>query len=241
MTPRPDRGAAQLMRVFLSGMVTRVRGGRGAGCLDRQGAPAMRGGSRGARSARRGRLHRHFAEAEADFSSGALAGDPSTKVWQGYIAASRTTGPMRLLQQGQASSTPSPRKLARPLRRRPRHGGGRDGMRSLRALLASYASSQPNVSAPDQLTARLVRRRGCSDGSEPDRALAVYTKTVARWTSPRPRVCARSSNSDSGGAESRRSRHAQLSAPEMALARDATELAVIRTLGELYLQGRCRP
>jgi predicted negative regulator of RcsB-dependent stress response len=111
-----------------------------------------------------------------------------------------------------------------------------------RELLA-YVFSQPNVSAPDQLTSRLVQARLFELDQNPDRALAIY-KAVARAPLDGVATPARLGVIKlemAKGALKADAAAAQLEALKWRWRGDATELAVIRTLGELYLsQGRYR-
>jgi len=111
-----------------------------------------------------------------------------------------------------------------------------------RELLA-YVFSQPNVSAPDQLTARLVQARLFELDQNPDRALAIY-KAVARAPLDGIATPARLGVIKlemAKGTLKADAAAAQLEALKWRWRGDATELAVIRTLGELYLsQGRYR-
>src|SRR5690606_23257541 len=105
-----------------------------------------------------------------------------------------------------------------------------------RELLA-YVFSQPNVSAPDQLTARLVQARLFELDQNPDRALAIYravarapldgVATPARLGVIKLEMAKGTLKADAAAA--------QLEALKWRWRGDATELAVIRTLGELYL------
>jgi len=208
--------------------------------------PAMQGVAevRGLRGAARASIGR-FNEAEADFSSGALAGDPSTKVWQGYIAAQQGdwTNARRLFAAGAGVVDGfAPEWRARFGAAHAMAAVETGDADAARELLA-YVFSQPNVSAPDQLTARLVQARLFELDEKPERALAVY-KAVARApldgiaTPARLGVIKLEMATGTLKADSAA---AQLEALKWRWRGDATELAVIRTLGELYLsQGRYR-
>ena len=208
--------------------------------------PAMQGVAevRGLRGAARASIGR-FAEAEADFSSGALAGDPSTKVWQGYIAAQQ--GDWARARRLFAAGAGVVDGFAPEWRAR---FGAAHAMAAVetgdadaaRELLA-YVFSQPDVSAPDQLTARLVQARLFELEQKPDRALALY-KAVARAPLDGIATPARLGVIKlemAKGTLKADAAAAQLEALKWRWRGDATELAVIRTLGELYLsQGRYR-
>ncbi|MGO4409700.1 MULTISPECIES: hypothetical protein [unclassified Brevundimonas] len=208
--------------------------------------PAMQGvaevrGLRGAARASIGRL----AEAEADFSSGALAGDPSTRVWQGYIAAQR--GDWTTARQGFAAGAGVVDGFAPEWRARfgTAHAlaavetGDLDAARELLA----YVFSQPGISAPDQLAARLVQAKLFELDQTPERALALY-KAVARAPLDGIATPARLGVirlEMAKGALKPDAAAGQLEALKWRWRGDATELAVIRSLGGLYLsQGRYR-
>lgn len=208
--------------------------------------PAMQGVAevRGLRGAARASIGR-FAEAEADFSSGALAGDPSTKVWQGYIAAQQGdwANARRLFAAGAGVVDGfAPEWRARFGAAHALAAVETGDAAAARELLA-YVFSQPNVSAPDQLTARLVQARLFELEQTPERALALY-KAVARAPLDGIATPARLGVIKlemAKGTLKADAAAAQLEALKWRWRGDATELAVIRTLGELYLsQGRYR-
>jgi len=208
--------------------------------------PAMQGVAevRGLRGAARASIGR-FAEAEADFSSGALAGDPSTKVWQGYIAAQQGdwANARRLFAAGAGVVDGfAPEWRARFGAAHAMAAVETGDADAARELLA-YVFSQPNVSAPDQLTARLVQARLFELDQNPERALAIY-KAVARAPLDGIATPARLGVIKlemAKGTLKADAAAAQLEALKWRWRGDATELAVIRTLGELYLsQGRYR-
>ncbi|MFT4911974.1 MAG: tetratricopeptide (TPR) repeat protein [Brevundimonas sp.] len=202
-------------------------------------APNMAGEAevRGLRGAARTSIGR-IEEAQADFAAGALAGDPSARVWQGYIAAQQ--GDWAEARRGFIAGASVIDSF--PEAWRARFGAAHalaaletGDLDATKSLLA-YSFSQP-ASAADQLTARLVQARLFELQGEGDRALAVY-KAVAR--APLDGI----------------STPAKLAVVRMELARgtlkpdaaadqleslrwrwrgDATELAVIRQLGSLYL------
>lgn len=208
--------------------------------------PAMQGvaevrGLRGAARAAIGRL----AEAEADFSAGALAGDPSTRVWQGYIAAQRGDWPAARRAFAAGAGVVD----AFPPEWRARFGAAHalaavetGDLDAARELLA-YVFSQPGVAAADQLAARLVQAKLFEAEQTPERALAVY-KAVARAPLDGVATPARLGVirlEMAKGALKADQAAAQLEALKWRWRGDATELAVVRSLGELYLsQGRYR-
>ncbi len=204
-----------------------------------QGEPELRG-LRGAARASIGRLE----EATLDFSAGALAGDPSTKVWQGWLAAEQGDwAGARAAFAGGASVIDQ-----FPAEWRARFGAAHalaaletGDLDAARALLA-YSFSQ-DAPAADQLTARLVQSRLFELEGQTDRALAVY-KAVGRApldgiATPAKLGVIRIELAK--GTMTPVAAAAQLEQLKWRWRGDATELSVIRTLGGLYLsQGRYR-
>lgn len=204
-----------------------------------QGEPELRG----LRGAARAAIGRHE-EAEADFSAGALAGDPSMRVWQGYLASQR--GDWEAARQAFAAGASVIDQFPKVWRARfgAAHALAALELGDLTAAdtLLAYAFSQ-DAPAEDQLTARLVQARLFEQQGQSDRALAVY-KAVAK--APLDGIATPAKL----GAVKLQLAKGQIK-PEEAAAEleqlkwrwrgDATELAVIRTLGDLYLsQGRYR-
>ena len=204
-----------------------------------QGEPEVRG-LRGAARASIGRLE----EATLDFSAGSLANDPATKVWQGYLAAEQGDWlAARAAFAGGASVIDQ-----FPTEWRARFGAAHamaaletGDLAAARALL-EYSFSQ-NAPAADQLTARLVQSRLFELDGQTDRALAVY-KAVAR--APLDGIATPAKLGVikielAKGTMTPVEAAAQLEQLKWRWRGDATELAVIRTLGGLYLtQGRYR-
>ncbi|WGM30138.1 hypothetical protein [Brevundimonas sp. NIBR11] len=204
-----------------------------------QGEPELRG-LRGAARASIGRLE----EATLDFSSGALAGDPSTKVWQGWLAAEQGdwAGARQAFAGGAAAIDDFPPVW------RARFGAAHamaaletGDLNAAKTLLA-YSFSQ-NAPAADQLTARLVQARVFEQEGATDRALAVY-RAIGRApldgiATPAKLGVVRIELAK--GAMTPTAAAAQLEQLKWRWRGDATELAVIRMLGGLYLsQGRYR-
>lgn len=198
---------------------------------------------RGLRGAARASIGR-FAEAEADFSAGALSGDPSTRAWRGYLA----------VQQGDwAEARRAFAAAAGVIDQfdpvwRARFGAAHamaavetGDLSAAKALLA-YSFSQ-NAPPADQLTARLVQARLFHLEGQTDRALAVY-RAVARAPLDGVATPARLGVIQlelASGAMKPDAAAAALEQLKWRWRGDATELAVIRALGELYLsQGRYR-
>ena len=203
------------------------------------GEPEVRG-LRGAARAQIGRLD----EAQADFSGASVAGDPATKVWLGYIAAEHGdwAGARQAFAAGAGVIDDFPAEW------RARFGAAHalaaleTGDMTAAASLLEYSFSQ-NASAPDQLAARLVQARMFELEGQTDRASRVYQAvsrapldgiaTPARLGLVRIGLAKGTMKPDAAAAE--------LESLKWRWRGDATELAVIRTLGSLYLsQGRYR-
>jgi len=204
-----------------------------------QGEPEVRG-LRGVARASIGRVD----EAILDLSAGSLAGDPSTKVWQGYLAAEQGDWPAaRAAFAGGASVIDH-----FPISWRARFGAAHamaaletGDLVAARALL-DYSFSQ-NAPAADQLTARLVQARLFELEGQSDRALAVY-RAIGR--APLDGIATPAKLGVikielAKGTMTPVAAAAQLEQLKWRWRGDATELSVIRTLGGLYLaQGRYR-
>ena len=204
-----------------------------------QGEPEVRG-LRGAARVGVGRLE----EAQADFAGSALSNDPAAKVWQGYIAAEQGDweGARRAFAAGASVIDDFPKEW------RARFGAAHalaaiqtNDLPAARQLLA-YVFSQ-NASAADQLTARVVQARLFELSGDKDRALAVY-KAVARapldGIATPAKLGAIGLELDKGVLTPDQAAQ-QLEQLKWRWRGDATELAVIRKLANLYLQqGRYR-
>ena len=197
------------------------------------GEPELRG-LRGAARASIGRM----AEAQGDFASAAVASDPASAVWRGYIAS--TQGDWESARQAFAAGASAVDEFPAPWRAR---FGAAHAMAALetgdldaaRALLA-YSFSQ-NAPAADQLTARLVQARLFELDGQSDRALAVYT---AIGRAPLDAVSVPAKLGVVRLSLAKGTMKADAAASELEGLRwrwrgDATELAVIRQLGQLYL------
>mgnify|MGYP001398925154 CR=1 FL=1 len=203
------------------------------------GEPEVRG-LRGVARVGVGRLE----EAQADFAGAALSNDPATKVWQGYIAAEQGDweGARRAFAAGAAVIDDFPKEW------RARFGAAHalaaietNDLAAARQLLA-YVFSQ-DAPAADQLTARLVQARLFDLTGDKDRALAVY-KAVARApldaiaTPARLGVVALEMEKGTLNPDQAAQQLEQL---KWRWRGDATELAVIRKLSDIYLhRGRYR-
>lgn len=204
-----------------------------------QGEPEVRG-LRGAARVGVGRLE----EAQADFAVGALSGDPATRVWQGYIAAEQGDweGARRHFAAGASAIDGFPKEW------RARFGAAHamaavqtNDLPAAQKLLA-YVFSQ-DAPAADQLTARLVQARLFDLSGDKDRALAVY-KAVARapldGIATPAKLGAVSLELDKGAITPDQAAQ-RLEQLKWRWRGDATELAVIRKLSDIYLQqGRYR-
>jgi hypothetical protein len=197
------------------------------------GEPELRG-LRGAARASIGR----FEEAQGDFASAAVAGDPASAVWRGYMASA--AGDHVAARQAFAAGARA--VDAFPTVWRARFGAAHalsaletGDLDAARSLLA-YSFSQ-NAPAADQLAARLVQARLFELDGQSDRALAVYT-AVGRAPLDAVAVPAKLGVvrlSLAKGAMKPDAAAIALEGLRWRWRGDATELAVIRQLGQLYL------
>lgn len=197
------------------------------------GEPELRG-LRGAARALIGRLE----EAQGDFASAAVAADPASAVWRGYIAS--TQGDWESARQAFDAGATAVDEF--PAEWRARFGAAHamaalelGDLNGARALLA-YSFSQ-NAPAADQLTARLIQARLFELVGQPERALAVYT-AISR--APLDAVSVPAKLGIVRLSLAKGTMKADAAARELEGLRwrwrgDATELAVIRQLGQLYL------
>ncbi|MFN3669375.1 MAG: hypothetical protein ACK4VY_08715 [Brevundimonas sp.] len=197
------------------------------------GEPELRG-LRGAARASIGRME----EAQGDFASAALASDPASEVWRGYIAS--TQGDWASARQAFAAGAVAVDEF--PAAWRARFGAAHamaaletGDLGAARALLA-YSFSQ-DAPAADQLTARLVQARLFELDGQTDRALAVYT-AIGRAPLDAVSVPAKLGVvrlSLTKGTMKVDAAASTLEGLRWRWRGDATELAVIRQLGQLYL------
>ncbi|HWQ86592.1 hypothetical protein [Brevundimonas sp.] len=197
------------------------------------GEPELRG-LRGAARASIGRME----EAQGDFAAAAVAGDPAAAMWRGYIAS--TQGDWAGARQAFAAGAVA--ADAFPAAWRARFGAAHalaaletGDLPAARALLA-YSFSQ-EAPAADQLTARLVQARVFELDGQSDRALAVYN-AISRAPLDVVSVPARLGVVRLSLAKGRMKPDAaaiELEGLRWRWRGDATELAVIRQLGQLYL------
>lgn len=197
------------------------------------GEPELRG-LRGAARASIGRME----EAQGDFAASAVAGDPASAVWRGYIAANQ--GDWVAARQAFAAGAVA--ADAFPAAWRARFGAAHalaaletGDLQTARALLA-YSFSQ-EAPAADQLTARLVQAKLFELDGQSDRALAVYNAiskapldaiaVPAKLGVVRLSLAKGQMKPDAAATE--------LEGLRWRWRGDATELAVIRQLGQLYL------
>lgn len=193
---------------------------------------------RGLRGAARASIGR-FEEAEADFSSNALTGDPSTRVWQGYVASQR--GDWATARQHFAAGAGVVDNFSAEWRARfgTAHAmaavetGDLEGAREL----IDYVLAQPNTGALDQLSARLVQGYLYEKLEKPEAALKIF-KAVARTPMDGISTPARLGVIRLEMAANRMTpvqAARQMEGLKWRWRGDQTELAVIRSLGELYL------
>jgi tetratricopeptide (TPR) repeat protein len=197
------------------------------------GEPELRG-LRGAARALIGRME----EAQGDFASAAVASDPASAVWRGYIAS--TQGDWESARQAFDAGASAVDEF--PTEWRARFGAAHamaalemGDLDAARALLA-YSFSQ-DAPAADQLTARLIQARLFELVGQPERALAVYT---AIGRAPLDAVSVPAKLGIVRLSLAKGTMKADAAARELEGLRwrwrgDATELAVIRQLGQLYL------
>ena len=197
------------------------------------GEPELRG-LRGAARATIGRME----EAQGDFASAAVATDPASAVWRGYIAS--TQGDWVSARQAFAAGAQAVDLF--PASWRARFGASHamaaletGDLDAAHALLA-YSFSQ-NAPAADQLTARLVQARLFEQDGQTDRALAIFT---AIGRAPLDAVSVPAKLGVVRLSLAKGTMKADAAANELEGLRwrwrgDATELAVIRQLGQLYL------
>ena len=203
-------------------------------------SPALLGVAevRGLRGAARASIGR-YAEAEADLSSGAVAGDASVRLWQGYIAAQRAEwdSARRLFAQGAGAVDGYPpvwrARFATAHAMAALEAGDKEGARDLLA----YVFGQNDVPALDQLAARLVQARLFEMDGKTDVALNIY-KAVGRTNMDGVATPGRLGvirlEMASGKLKTQDAAR-QMESLKWRWRGDATELAVVRSLGELYL------
>jgi len=197
------------------------------------GEPELRG-LRGAARASIGR----FEEAQGDFATAAVAGDPASAVWRGYIASAQ--GDHAAARQAFSAGAKAVDDF--PPAWRARFGAAHalsaletGELEAARALLA-YSFSQ-EAPAADQLTARLVQARLFELDGQTDRALSLYN-VIGRAPVDGIAVPAKLGAvrlSLAKGAMKPVDAAAALESLRWRWRGDATELAVIRQLGQLYL------
>ena len=204
-----------------------------------QGEPEVRG-LRGAARVAVGRLE----EAQVDFAGSALSNDPSAKVWQGYIAAEQGDweGARRAFAAGASVIDDFPKEWRARFGAAHAQAAIETGDLPAARQLLDYVFSQ-DVSAADQLAARVVQARLFDLTGDKDRALAVY-KAVAKapldGIATPAKLGAISLEMEKGALTPDQAAQ-QLELLKWRWRGDATELAVIRKLSDLYLQqGRYR-
>jgi len=208
-------------------------------------APGMLGEAevRGLRAASRIAIGR-YEEAEVDLAGPALAGDPSARAWQGYLAAEQGDWTAARENFARASTVIDDFPPVWRARFGAAHAEAalQTGDTEAAKSLIAYCLSQ-DIGASEQLAVRLVQAKLFEMEGQTDRALAVY-RAVGRAPLDRVAVPAR--------LEAVKIDLARKAITPVEAARvleglrwrwrgDATELEVIRTLGELYMsQGMYR-
>jgi hypothetical protein len=203
------------------------------------GEPELRG-LRGAAKAAVGRLD----EASADFAAGGLASDPSARVWRGYIAANQADWETARREFAAGAATIDafpPVWRARFAAAHALAAVETGDLEGARALL-SYVFAQ-DIPPEEQLAARLIQAKWFELKGETVRALGVY-KAVGRapldgLATPAKMAAVRMelAKGDIDAVEAAR----RLEPLKWRWRGDATELQLIRTLGQIYLsQGRYR-
>lgn len=208
-------------------------------------APGMLGeaevrGLRGAARTMVGRLD----EAAADFSAAVIHDDPSAQAWQGYIAVQKSDfagARQHFAASAKAIDMFPPAWRARFATAHARAAIETGDLVAAKSLL-DYAFAQ-DASPADQLAGRLVQARLFELDGQVDRALAVY-KAVARAPLDgiaAPALLGVTRLEFAKGAIKPDEAAAKLEPLRWRWRGDATELQVMRTLGDIYLsQGRYR-
>jgi len=197
------------------------------------GEPELRG-LRGAAKASVGRLE----EASADFAAGGLASDPSARVWRGYIAANQADWETarREFAAGAATIDAFPPVWRARFAAAHALAAVETGDLETAWALLSYAFAQ-DIPPEDQLAARLIQAKWFELKGERARALAVY-KAVGRapldgLSTPAKLAAVRIelAKGEIDAIEAAR----RLEPLKWRWRGDATELQLIRTLGQIYL------
>ncbi|HWE44959.1 MAG TPA: tetratricopeptide repeat protein [Caulobacteraceae bacterium] len=198
---------------------------------------------RGLRGAARA-MARRYKEADADFASPAVANDPASNLWRGYIdtqLGQYVDARKAFVAGSRAIDLFSPKWKARFAVAHAQAALELKDPDAARSLL-SYALAQP-IDAPEQLRAYLVEARLFEDRGDRGRALAVY-KAVAEAPLDdiaTPALLHATKLEYAMGAIKPQDAVATLDSLRFRWRGDATELDVIRSLGEIYLsQGRYR-
>jgi tetratricopeptide (TPR) repeat protein len=189
-------------------------------------------------------MARRYKEADADFSSPAVSDDPACSLWRGYIDAKLgnwTEARKAFMAGSKAIDSFSPKWKARFATAHAEAALELKDPDAARSLLA-YALAQP-LEPAEQLRTLLVDARLFEEGGQKDKALAVYD-AIARAPLDdvaTPALLHATKLRYEGGLMKPTEAVAQLDSLRFRWRGDATELEVIRTLGEIYLsQGRYR-
>lgn len=198
---------------------------------------------RGLRGAARA-MARRYKEAQADFSSPALANDPASSLWRGYVSAKLgdwADARKQFTQGSRAIDSFPPKWKARFAVAHAQAALELKDTDAARSLLG-YALAQP-IDPAEQLKARLVQAKLFEATGLTDRALAVY-QAIGR--APLDQVAAPALlhatriQYDRGLIKPAEA-VAELDSLRFRWRGDGTEFEVIGTLGEIYLsQGRYR-
>jgi tetratricopeptide (TPR) repeat protein len=207
--------------------------------------PAMAGDAefRGLRGAARAMVGR-WAEAQADFSASAVAADPSSALWRGYIDARQgawTEARQAFAQGASALNLFPPRWKARFGAANARAALELGDMKAAETLLT--ASLNEKVPPLDQLALRLIQAEMFEKSGDKARALKIYDAvsraSLGSLATPAElkAIKLRLENGSINPVEAVR----RLDSLKFRWRGDATELEIIRTAGQIYLeQGRYR-
>jgi tetratricopeptide (TPR) repeat protein len=198
---------------------------------------------RGLRGAARAMVGR-YKEAQADFSSPVVANDPASALWRGYIDSKLgnwAEARKSFVSGAKAIDLFAPKWKARFAVAHAQSALELKDPDAARSLL-TYALAQP-IDAPEQLNALLVDAKLIEAQGQTNKALAVY-EAIARAPLDdvaTPALLRATKIRYDLGLMKPADAVAQLDSLRFRWRGDATELEVIRTLGEIYLgQGRYR-
>ena len=189
-------------------------------------------------------MARRYKEADSDFSSPVVANDPASNLWRGYIdtqLGNYADARKSFVAGSRAIDLFAPKWKARFAVAHAQAALALKDPAAARSLLA-YALAQP-IDAPEQLRAYLVEARMFEAAGDKGRALAVY-QAVARAPLDdvaTPALLQATKLEYAAGTIKPQDAVNTLDSLRYRWRGDATELEVIRSLGEIYLsQGRYR-